>query len=283
MTANNPILIIGKSGKTGARVEAQLRRRGLATRPVSRSTCPAFDWTCPDTWLLPLQGVKQAYISYQPDLAMPDAETTLRAFIKTARTQGVEHLVLLSGRGEDGANRAENALIESGLRWNVVRASWFFQNFSESFLTESVIAGELTLPVGDVKEPFVDCDDIAEVAVAALTDQTLSNRLFEVTGPELLTFAECVAIISGIAGRHIEYKQVPLEPYLGYLREQGLNEGELWLLRELFTQVLDGRNSYLTHGVEEALGRPPRRFTDFVKTALAVGTWESHQQTQAIL
>jgi uncharacterized protein YbjT (DUF2867 family) len=273
MTTHQPILIVGKNGKTGARVDALLRQSGLKTRPVSRTTNPAFDWNRPDTWPAVLQNIKQAYVTYQPDLAVPDAEPTVRAFIKAAREHGVEHLVLLSGRGESGAIQAENALIESGLRWNVVRASWFFQNFSESFLTGSVIEGEVSLPVGDVKEPFVDCDDIADVAVAALTRPELANRLFEVTGSELMTFADCVARIADVTGRSIRYTPVPLEPYLAYLGELGMSEGELWLMRELFTQVLDGRNSYLTHGIEEALGRPPRRFADYAKTAHEAGLW----------
>ncbi len=275
MTTQTPILIIGKNGKTGARVDALLRQNGLATRPVSRSTDPAFDWNRPQTWSATLQNVKQAYITFQPDLAIPAAEPTLRAFIETAQAHGVEHLVLLSGRGESGTIRAENALIESGLRWNVVRASWFFQNFSESFLTGSVIEGEVSLPVDDVKEPFVDCDDIAEVAVAALTRPELANRLFEVTGSELMTFADCVAKIAEVTGRSTNYNPVPLEPYLAYLGELGMSEGELWLMRELFTQVLDGRNSYLTHGIEEALGRRPRRFADYVSATHESGVWNN--------
>ncbi|WP_394170320.1 NmrA family transcriptional regulator [Saccharospirillum alexandrii] len=273
MTTQTPILIIGKNGKTGARVDALLRQNGLATRPVSRSTDPAFDWNRPETWSAALQNVKQAYVTFQPDLAIPSAEPTLRAFTEAAREHGVEHLVLLSGRGESGAIRAENVLIESGLRWNVVRAAWFFQNFSESFLTGSVIEGEVSLPVDGVIEPFVDCDDIAEVVVAALTRPELANQLFEVTGTELMTFADCVAQIAEVTGRSIIYNPVPLEPYLAYLSELGMSEGELWLMRELFTQVLDGRNSYPTHGIEEALGRPPRRFADYVIAAHESGVW----------
>lgn len=273
MTTPSPVLILGKQAKTGARVDALLRDRGVATRAVSRSTEPSFDWYQSNTWPAVLAGVKQVYMTFQPDLAIPEAESIVTAFFEAAKQAGVQHLVLLSGRGEDGAERAEQVLINSGLRWNVVRASWFAQNFSESFLTPSVISGEVALPVGDVLEPFVDCDDIAEVAVVALTQPQLANRLFEVTGPELLTFADCVAQIAKATGRDIRFQSVPIDAYLGYLQELGLSEAELWLLRELFTQVLDGRNSHLTSGVSDALGRPPRRFADYVAKAQRNGAW----------
>ena len=274
-TQTNPVLVIGKQGKTGARVNALLQARGIKTRAVSRSTTPSFDWTNPATWVPVLRGVKQAYVTFQPDLAIPSAEATLKAFFNTALDEGVEQVVLLSGRGEAGAVRVENQLMESGLRWNIVRASWFYQNFTESFLAESLSTGELTLPVADVLEPFIDCDDIAEVVVAALTDPALSNRLFEVTGPELMTFADCVAHIAAATSRPLEYRYVPLEPYLAHLKNEGLGEDELWLLNELFSEVLDGRNSQIATGVEEALGRKPRRFSEFLEKAIVENAWGS--------
>lgn len=274
MKNSNPILVIGANGKTGLRVNALLKAQGYQTRAVSRSTPISFDWGKPATWAAALKGVKQAYITYQPDLAVPSAEPTMQAFVQAAKDQGLEHLVLLSGRGEDGAIKGENIIKQSGLRWNIVRASWFFQNFSESFLVDGVQNGEVHLAVGPVPEPFVDCDDIAEVAVAALTRPELANQLFEVTGPELMSFADCVAEIASQSGRDIRYTQVPVEPYMAHLKEIGLSDDELWLLRELFTKVLDGRNSNLTSGVEQALGRKPKPFANYVKNALANKAWE---------
>ncbi len=273
MTTETPILIIGKNGKTGARVNAQLNEKGISTLAVSRSSTPIFDWNKPKTWACALKGIKQAYVTYYPDLAVPSAESNLRNFVNAAKSQGVEHLVLLSGRGEGGAIRAENVLINSGLRWNVVRASWFFQNFSEAFLIEGIQQGNLVLPVGDVLEPFIDCDDIAEVVVAALTRPELANQLFEVTGPQLMTFADCVAQISEEVGRVITYTEVPLGSYLAQLKEIGLSDDELWLMNELFSKVLDGRNSQVSDGVQQALGRAPRRFADYAKAAHTSGAW----------
>lgn len=268
-----PILIIGGAGKTGARVNTLLRGRGLTTRPVSRSTEIPFDWNQPETWPSALEGISAAYITYQPDLAVEGAAEAVAALAGLAREKNLERLVLLSGRGEPGAQRAEEVLQAADVPWTVVRASWFNQNFSEGYLLESVLAGEVALPAGAVAEPFVDANDIAEVVTAALTDPRHAGRLYEVTGPRALTFAEAVAEISHAAGRSIHYRRISSEEFASGLRQAGLTEDLVSLLDELFTVVLDGRNSAVTYGVEEALDRAPRDFSDYARGAAANGAW----------
>lgn len=271
---DSPILIIGKNGKTGLRVEQRLQTLGYATRGVSRSTTPAFDWEDRATWRAAMAGTRSAYVTFHPDLAIPTAEQTIRDFVALAGELGLQHLVLLSGRGEDGARRAELALEAGGLDWNIVRASWFMQNFSESFMIEGILNGELMLPAGDIVEPFIDIDDIAEVAVAALTRPELRNRVFEVSGPRAMSFAECVAAISEATGYPVKYTQIPIEDFIDGLRVQGAPEPLLWLMRELFTVVFDGRNSRPTGGVEEALGRPATDFGAYLRKVMATGAWD---------
>lgn len=272
---NSPILVIGKNGKTGSRVTRRLKAMGYATRSVSRSTTPSFDWTKPQTWAAAMQGAEKAYVTYQPDLAVPEAESTIREFVRIASDVGIRHVVLLSGRGEEGARRAEEVVRCSGLTWNIVRASWFFQNFSESFLVDGILAGEVLLPAGDTQEPFVDADDIADVAVATLTDSRHRNKLFEVTGPRSMTFAQCTREISEAIGRAVRYGSISVETYIDYLREQGVPQDMQWLLRELFTVVLDGRNSHVTYGVEQVLGRPANDFKAYVRKAIDTGVWSA--------
>jgi len=270
-----PILIIGKNGKTGSRVNQRLQALGYATRPVSRSTHPSFDWENPATWRPAIEGTRAAYVTYQPDLAVPGAESTIKAFVRVAADAGLEHIVLLSGRGEEGAERAEAILKASGMSWNIVRASWFCQNFSESFMLEGILAGELVLPAGDTVEPFIDADDIADVAVAALTEPRHRNKLFEVTGPRALSFAQCIQEISAALGQPLKYTRVPIDAYINALHEQGIPEDLQWLLRELFTVVFDGRNSNVMPGVEEVLGRPATDFKTYVQKTIESGVWDT--------
>jgi len=269
---DRPVLIIGGSGKTGGRVNHLLKQRGIATRPVSRSTTPTFDWTRPEGWGAALEGISRAYITYQPDLSLPGAAEAIEQLSRMARDKGVERLVLLSGRGEPGAQRAEAGLRASGLSWTCLRASWFNQNFSEGYLLDGVLAGEIALPAGDVPEPFVDADDIAEVAVAALTDDRHANRLYELTGPRALSFAEAVSEIAAGTLRPLRYTQITPEEFVASMRPY-VPETIVQLLRDLFTVVLDGRNTPVAGGVQEALGRPARDFSDYVRRTVATGVW----------
>jgi uncharacterized protein YbjT (DUF2867 family) len=277
----SPILIIGKNGKTGMRVNQRLQALGYATRPVSRSTSPAFDWDNPEAWRAAIEGTTAAYVTYQPDLAVPGAESTIKEFVRIAVAAGLKHIVLLSGRGEEGAQRAEEILKASGLSWNIVRASWFCQNFSESFMLEGILAGELVLPAGDTVEPFIDADDIADVVVAALIRPGHKNKLYEVTGPRALTFAQCIQEISDALGRPVKYTGISVDAYISALREEGAPEDLQWLLRELFTVVFDGRKSNLFPGVVEALGRPATDFKTYVQKTIASGVWNTEQQRKS--
>jgi len=278
---NPPILVIGKNGKTGSRVNERLQALGYATRPVSRSTTPSFDWEKPKTWRSAIEGTAAAYVTYQPDLAVPNAEPAIREFVRIAAEVGLKHIVLLSGRGEEGAQRAEEILRSSGISWNIVRASWFFQNFSESFMLEGILAGKLVLPAGNIAEPFVDADDIADVAVASLTEPGERNILFEVTGPRALTFDQCIREISEALGRPVKFTSIPVDAYISDLREQGVAEDMQWLLHELFTVVFDGRNSNVMSGVEEALGRPATDFKTYVQKTAGSGVWSADTRKEA--
>ncbi|MFE3515098.1 NmrA family transcriptional regulator [Streptomyces sp. NPDC059166] len=265
-----PVLVIGGTGKTGRRVAERLRILGRAVRIGSRGGRIPFDWENESTWGAALDGAGAAYVSYYPDLAFPGARETIGRFAALAVERGVRRLVLLSGRGEEGAVAAEDALKGSGCDWTVVRANWFDQNFSEGFFLDLVRAGELALPAGDSVEPFVDADDIADVAVAALTDDRHIGRTYELSGPRLLSFTDVARELSAATGRTITYAPVGADGYRAALRELGEPEE----FADLFTLIVDGRNATLVHGVREALGREPRDFADYAKEAAATGVWD---------
>ncbi len=187
---------------------------------------------------------------------------------------GVRRLVLLSGRGEEEAQQCELIIQRADIEWTVVRASWFCQNFSEGAFYDMVLAGEIALPAGEVGEPFVDADDIADVAVAALTEDGHAGQAYELTGPRLLTFAEAVDEIARATGRTIRYVQVPPEAFAAVVAEAGVPEDIAWLLDYLFATVLDGRNASLGEGVQKVLAREPEDFAEYARRTAAAGVWD---------
>jgi uncharacterized protein YbjT (DUF2867 family) len=273
---NNTILVIGSTGKTGKRIARRLEDLGLPVRHGSRSAQVPFDWEKPQIWAPALAGAASVYIAYTPDLAVPGSVEAIRELTRLAIQAGVGRLVLLSGRGEEEAERAEDVVRASGLDCTIVRATWFSQNFSEGNFLDDVIAGTVALPVGDVREPFVDADDIADVAVAALTDDRHIGQTYELTGPRLLSFGDAVAEIAAASGRDLRFIPVPIEDYVATLTEYEVPQDVISLLRYLFSTVLDGRNAKLADGVQRSLGREPKDFADYARQTAATGVWTPH-------
>jgi uncharacterized protein YbjT (DUF2867 family) len=277
-TTNDTILVIGSTGKTGKRVTDQLEALGIPVRHGSRSADIPFDWENPQRWAPALADVDKVYITYYPDLAVPGSVHAVRKLTEYAKNAGVSRLVLLSGRNERGAERAEEVVKAAGLEWTIVRAAFFAQNFSEGAWLDEVLAGSVSLPVRDVQEPFVDADDIADVVVAALTDDRHVGWLYELTGPRLISFGDAVAEVGAAAGRDIGFVSVSIDDYVAALTEYGMPPDFIWLLNHLFTEVL-GSKAQLADGVQRALGREPKDFSDYARDAAATGVWESAHAT----
>ena len=271
-------LVLGGTGMTGRRVAGRLTASGLPVRVGSRTGHPAFDWNDEATWEPALHGVGAAYLTYPTDLGLPGAADRVSAFAEAAIALGVRRLVLLSGRGQHAHGPAEHAVQGSGAAWTIVRSAWFAQNFSEGFLAGMVGSGVLALPAGGAAEPFVDADDVAEVVVAALTDYRHAGRVYEVTGPQPLTFAEVADEIATATGRQVRYHPISHEEFAAGMAAAGLPTDLVTVLGEVFAELRDGRNATPAEGVERALGRPPRGFADFVRTTSATdGVWGSAQ------
>jgi len=271
-------LVLGGTGKTGRRVAERLQARGFETRIASRSASPSFNWNDPHNWDEILEGVTAAYISFAPDLAIPGATDAIHRFVELAVSRGVTRLVLLSGRGEQEAQACEQIVQATDVEWTIVRASWFMQNFSEGEFLDMVLNGVITLPAENIPEPFIDVNDIADVAVAALTEEGHAYEVYEVTGPRLMTFTELAQEISAVIGRDVQFIQIPRADFNQAITDSGAPADIAWLLNYLFETVLDGRNASLSDGVQRALGRQPADFHDFAQRIAARGIWNQHNK-----
>ncbi|MFD3665002.1 NAD(P)H-binding protein [Streptomyces sp. NPDC058659] len=278
MIKTRPILVLGGTGKAGRRVVSRLRSRGHEVRVASRrGDGPArFDWTDENTWEPVLEGVGAAYLI---DSQRDDAAASMSAFGKLAAAGGVERLVLLSHRdwlASEGEEKlpCERAVRESGAEWTILKPAWFMQNFSEEgFFRGQLVEGEVVLPTGDGVEPFVDLEDVADVAVAALTGAGHAGKAYELSGPRLLGLGGLSDEIARATGRDIAYRPVSQADFTLYATGRGLPGEFAAMLNLLFGWIDDGHFAHLSDGVRQALGREPRDFTDFVRRTAVTGVW----------
>ncbi len=266
-------LVIGGTGKTGKRVVDRLNAMGLQVRSASRSSEIRFDWNDDATWAANLEEVNAVYITYSPDIAVPGAPENAERFTRLAKEMGVQRIVLLTGRGETEAQRAEQLVRAVDPDTTIVRASWFNQNFSEGVFSQMIRQGSITLPRPEAVEPHIDIEDIADVVTAALTEPGHEGETYEVTGPRLMTFADIASDISSAIGRDISYVPIETEQLIAGMEAAGSDAMMVEMVAYLFDTVLDGRNAHICDGVERALGRPPRDFREFAQRTAASGVW----------
>ena len=268
------ILVIGGTGKTGRKVASKLIALGQNVRIGSRSASPSFNWDDSETWEGTMQDMDMMYITFQPDLAVPGALEAIEELTKKAKKYKVKKLVLLSGKGEREAELCEQVIIHSGIDYTIVRASWFNQNFSESFFLEPIIEGFVALPQAEAKVPYVDTDDIADVVVEALLDEKHNGKIYQLTGPRLLNFKEAIEEISVASGRNIIFTPISLTAYTDVMKQQGVPDDFVWLVEYLFSEVLTNpSNAEITNDIEKVLGRKPKDFLEYINETIKTGVW----------
>jgi uncharacterized protein YbjT (DUF2867 family) len=244
-------LLLGGTGKVGRRLAAVLREQGQDVRVASRgdSGDVRFDWHDESTWPAALAGVDGVFI-VGPGSAT-DWSPKLRALLMTAHEAGVRNAVLLSARGvefhpEGAVALAEQVLREGPLAWTILRPTHFAQNFTEAMFVPDA-AGEVRAPVADARHPFVDVQDIAEVAAAALTDPAHDGKI---SGPEAIAFADAAQAVGGT------YVPEPRETHIAALRAAGTPEGYVTWRMAMLDGIARGDDAYISNGVHETLGRP---------------------------
>ncbi len=271
---NSQVLVIGGTGKTGSRVVQHLQKNGIEPRIGSRNANPGFDWDNKETWVKALSGIERMYVTYYPDLAVPGAKEAITSLTHLAVELGVKKMVLLSGKGETEAEACEEIVAKSGIGYTIVRASWFNQNWSESFFLDGILSGEVALPLSDVLIPFVDADDIAAVAAKVLMDDGYNGQIVEVTGPELVTFEKIVDLIAESTGRKLNLHKISLAEYVDGMKAAGLPGDVIWLIEYLFSHVLTNpENQKISHDIETILGRKAKTFAQYVADTASSGVW----------
>ncbi|MCZ2811938.1 MULTISPECIES: NmrA family NAD(P)-binding protein [unclassified Modestobacter] len=275
--SDTTVLVLGATGKAGRRITPRLRMRGLTVRAASRTSPTPFDWSNPGGWDAALRGADAVYV------VPPAVPGPVHQLVARAIATGVQRLVLQSGHGADvwgdtafGRDMlsAEDAVRASNLEWTVLRAANFNQNFDEELWHAPLVQGELALPAGSVPEPFIDLEDVADVATAVLMEPGRHDgRIYELTGPRALTFAEAVEVVSVASGLPMTYRQISPQEYTDALTQGGLPLEVAHHVSEMFVMMARGVIAQTTEDVSAVLGRSPRSFEEYAVRAAASGAW----------
>lgn len=254
-------VILGGTGKVGRRLTRLLERDGHRARAVSRRTPIRFDWSDDSTWSSALKGADGIFI-VGPGSAT-DWSELLHRLLDVAAEAGVAHAVLLSARGVEfhpggAVDMAERTLRSGPLTWTILRPAHFAQNFTEAMFAP--VDGRIVAPVGDGAEPFIDVDDLAEVAAVVLTDRGHDNKTLALSGPEAITFADAADTLREISSAPVLFVDEADDAHVDRLRAAGTPEGYIRWRMAMLRGIRSGADAYTSDGVAHVLGRPATTF-----------------------
>ncbi|MCW3059865.1 MAG: NAD(P)-dependent oxidoreductase [Capsulimonas sp.] len=275
------ILITGANGTVGSDLTAELANQGVKVRAGVRSKLRArnvmayepelveMDLTRPDTFADALYGIEKLFLLTPFTGGTTDIVQTL---VDAAKAAGVSHIVRLSAYGADADpgitlgrwHRAEEKIVQaSGVPSTILRPNGFFQNFAENDVRSIKTQNAIYSPVEDGKASFVDTRDIAAVAAKALTQPGHEGKIYEITGPEAISYTQIAEQLSAITGRTINFVPVPGEAVRDGMVAAGAPEILADALVELFQLYEDGYAARVLPTVEEITGKPARSFAQY--------------------
>lgn len=275
-----PVLVTGATGNVGTQVVAGLLDAGVPVRAAASTQqavvdrfgdaveAVALDFTDPSTWARAYAGVSRMFLVRPPHLGRPKSQMV--PSLHAAKDAGVRHMVLLSLQGAEHNKVVPHATLEawlrgSGLDWTFVRPSFFMQNLSTTHACDIRDRDEIVVPAGRGATAFVDAQDVAAVAVAALLDPgRFRHTAWTPTGPQALTYEQVAAILTGVLGRPIHYTRPSALEYAGHARRVlGMPWGMVAVTTAIYSVARFGRAGGLTDDVRAGTGRDPVRFEEF--------------------
>ncbi|GGR27075.1 NmrA family NAD(P)-binding protein [Streptomyces netropsis] len=275
MNTPGTTLVIGATGTTGRRVSAGLIAEGHRVKAAGRNATPVegaqavrFDWDEPATWDEAVDGADRVYLV--PPIGSSDPAAVMLPFLHQARAAGVHRAVLLSSSaipaGGPAVGQVHQALPGLFEEWAVLRPSWFMQNFTGSAPHARSIRedGAVLTASGEGRVGFIDAEDIAAVAVRALTDEQAPNTDLVLTGPQTLSYDDVAAIVTEVTGRPVVHRHLTFEQ----LRDRWAAEIPLefaTMLAGMDRAIAEGAEDRTSDTVLRLTGRPPGTFRAFVE------------------
>jgi uncharacterized protein YbjT (DUF2867 family) len=274
------VLVTGVTGTIGRDVAKLLSKNAVPVRACVRDQTKArkqfgtdialatVDFEDAASFPGALKGAEKVFLL--PPL-MPNQVEVANAFVDAARRTGVRHIVKLSAIGADASPpytfgkwhaAADRHIRESGLAFTFLRPNSFMQNFMNYFPPHD---GTIYLPWGNGKASFVDTRDIAAIAAEALTSSEHEGKTYTLTGPAALGIAEVASILSEVAGREINYIDVPESAARDGMLQARLPRWQVDALIELHAANKQNRWSTVTSDIEKVTAKPATSFAQFAR------------------
>ncbi|MER6567184.1 NAD(P)H-binding protein [Streptomyces sp. NPDC001093] len=282
MTTTGTTLVIGATGTTGSRTAARLAAAGHRVKAASRHATPVpgaepvrFDWYEPATHEAALDGADRVYLIPPP--GDPDPAAIMLPLLGQARTAGVHRAVLLSSSaipaGGPAVGMVHQALPGLFEQWAVLRPSWFMQNFTGTHTHALSIRedGTLWTATGSGRVGFVDAEDIAAVAMHALTDEQAPNTDLVLTGPEALGYDDIAAIVTEVTGRPVAHRRLSYKQLRDRLAALMPLEFAA-MLAGMDRAIAEGAEDRVTDTVQRLTGRPARTFRAVLEREMRCGS-----------
>jgi len=266
------VLVMGATGVVGSLIVERLLARGVPVKAASRepdavrarwpgAAATWLDLERPASFAAALVGVDRVFMIARPGDDAPDVVAA--PLIAAMAGAGVAHVVNLTALGVEradhapGLRRVETLLEASGLAWTHLRPNFFAQLFVAGPLRDALRArGTLAVPAADARISFIDAADIADVAVAALTDPRHRGHAYELTGPAALDHAEVAAILGAAAGRPFRYLALDEARATAMLAATGFSQARIDRLVRFYRLVRSGLAAPVSDDVARVLGRP---------------------------
>ncbi|MBI1281756.1 MAG: NAD(P)H-binding protein [Anaerolineaceae bacterium] len=277
---NAQILITGAPGNVGSEVVRALQAKGIPFRVGARDTYKArqllgnnieitrFDFLDLETYSPSFAGIDRLFFVRPP--ALSNVQRDIAPAIQAAIKSGVKQIVFLSLQGVEKNSivphhKIEQIIMESGIHYTFLRASFFMQNLSSTQAAEIRDEGEIVLPVGKAKTSFIDVRDIAAVAVRALTAGYDENHKYTLTGKEALDYFQVSDKLSSVLDRTITYTNPSVFRFVWKQLASGRKLSYTLVVAGLYTLTRFGNAKAVTQDVEAILGREPISFDQFAQ------------------
>lgn len=267
------ILVTGATGTIGQALIKQLQTKnadfvaGVRNVEEAKKKLPSvsnfveFDFSNSATYEGAVENIDSVFVLGPPIVL--NLEELVAPFLDFLKGKGINRVVYLSALGSENMKlltfhtTLTQKIKDDGFDYTILKPSFFAQNFKNYEWENITERGVVYVPAGTGKAGFVDVNDIAAVAAAALTEDGHSGKTYEITGPEILGYQDAANLLSEVMGKQIVYPNPTPEEFGATLKQAGAPDFIASYMIDVYSMILNNHVNVLSNHVEEVTGKKP--------------------------